>query len=182
VAAIRARCVATGRREPRWVVDASKDAYRLSWLRASGMFDLRVVHLVRDPRAFVHAMTKADGRSTARRTLRFAGRWAVENALMARLVERAFDPAHVRRVQYEHLAREPERVLAELGEWLGLERLADTARTFRDVEQHAIAGGRMRFERGGIRADEAWRERMPRVASRAVALLTAPVARALRAD
>ena len=41
-----------------WLVDASKDPYRLLWLQSSGLFDLRVIHLVKDPRAFVFSMTK----------------------------------------------------------------------------------------------------------------------------
>ena len=33
-----------------WLVDASKSVYRLLWLRETGLFDVRVIHLVKDPR------------------------------------------------------------------------------------------------------------------------------------
>ena len=35
-----------------WLVDASKSVYRLLWLRETGLFDVRVIHLVKDPRTF----------------------------------------------------------------------------------------------------------------------------------
>ena len=43
---------------PRWLVDASKDAYRLLWLLKSGLFNFHVIHLVKSPRGFVYSVTK----------------------------------------------------------------------------------------------------------------------------
>ena len=62
----------TGTR-PEWIVDASKDPYRLAWLARSGRFRIKVVHLVKDPRAFVYSVTKPyihgeDGRPPALRS------------------------------------------------------------------------------------------------------------------
>lgn len=45
-------------KRPCWLVDASKDFYRLIWLQRSGYFNIKVIHLMKDPRAFVYSMTK----------------------------------------------------------------------------------------------------------------------------
>lgn len=161
----------------RWIVDASKDPYRLLWLAASDRFDLRVVHLTKDPRAFVHSMTK-DGAGTARhRVARFTARWVIENGLMRAVTERALARDRVRRVRYEDLAGDPERTLAELGDWLGLDGLERALEQFREVENHAVSGNQMRWQGGSVRLDESWRERLSPRASRFVWTATAPLRR-----
>ncbi|NJL52422.1 MAG: hypothetical protein HC930_09760 [Hydrococcus sp. SU_1_0] len=41
-----------------WIVDASKDPYRLAWLARSGLFNLKVLQIVRNPPAFIYSMLK----------------------------------------------------------------------------------------------------------------------------
>ena len=72
--------------EIKWLVDASKDIYRLYWLLESGEFDIKVIHLVKDPRAFVYSMTK-DHPAKTNKTIRFAGRWLVENRTLFFIVK-----------------------------------------------------------------------------------------------
>lgn len=163
----------------RWIVDASKDPYRLLWLKDSGRFDVRVVHLTKDPRAFVWSMIKSDERLTARRVRRFAARWLVENQLFGRLTTRGFAPEHVHRLRYEDLAVRPAEVLAGLGTWLGVEFPADAVHTFRDVENHAVSGNQMRWQMSDIRLDEAWRRSLPEELARKVWRFTSPVRRRL---
>jgi hypothetical protein len=43
---------------PKWIVDSSKDPYRLLWLLRSGLFNIKVLQVVKDPRAFVYSMLK----------------------------------------------------------------------------------------------------------------------------
>ena len=157
-----------------WLVDASKDPYRLLWLESSGLFDVRVVHLVKDPRAFVHSMTRAD-QKRGRRSLRFAARWVVENALFRRLCERGFAADRKLRLRYEDLTRAPERTLETLGAWLGTRLDARFGDGFRAVENHCVAGNRMRWRADGIRFDESWRESLPKELARAVWTLTWPL-------
>ena len=161
----------------RWLVDASKDPYRLLWLAASDRFDLRVVHLTKDPRAFVHSMTKDAGGSGLLRVARFTARWLIENALMRSVCERALPAGSVRRVRYEDLAGNPEQTLAGLGEWLGLEGLERSLESFREVENHAVSGNQMRWGTASVRLDESWRERLPAAARRFVWTATAPLRR-----
>ncbi len=171
IARVRQRAVELGQSPPRWIVDASKDLYRLAWLALSGRFDLRVIHLIKDPRSFVHSMAKG-GRATPRNYLRFTGRWVIENRLMARFCELALAPEQVRRLNYEELAGSPESTLQRLGQWLGLGDLAAHGKSFRARPAHGIAGGRMRFASGPVRLDEAWRAELGTVPAALVSLAT----------
>ena len=162
----------------RWIVDASKDPYRLAWLAASGRFDLRVLHLTKDPRAFVYSMTRGEERRDPRRIARFTGRWVVENAIMRRVARTAVGADRVRTVRYEDLAGAPERTLAELGGWLGLPDLERSLETFRQVENHAVSGNEMRWRSGSVRLDERWRTRLSPLERTFVGWASGPARRA----
>jgi hypothetical protein len=164
-----------------WLVDASKDPYRLLWLADSGLFDLRVVHLVRDPRSFVHSMVETDRQPPPKTVLRLCARWGLENVGMARLAAGALDPSRVQRITYEELASRPQATLARLGAWLGLAFAPDWSDgAFRDAENHAVSGNRSRFGSGAIRLDERWRSDSPPWVQRLVWLATGPARLALR--
>jgi hypothetical protein len=164
-----------------WLVDASKDPYRLAWLAESGCFDLFVVHLVRDPRSFVHSMLEGARRPRVASVLRMSARWAVENVVMARLVAKSLPPERVERVTYEELASRPDAVLARLGARLGLTFDADWSRgAFRAPTNHAISGNRARFGSSGVALDERWRIQSPAWVQRLVWLATTPARYALR--
>lgn len=175
LARVLPRAEARRGRSVRWMIDASKDPYRLFWLASSERFDLRVVHLTKDPRAFVHSMTRRLEEQRLGPVLRYSARWVVENALMRAVTERALAPEQVRRIRYEDLAGDPETTLGELGEWLGVEDLPASVRTFREVENHAVSGNEMRWRAGNVRLDERWRREMPAVARRLTDLTTLPV-------
>jgi hypothetical protein len=141
-----------------WVVDASKDLYRLLWLQRSGYFNIRVVHVVKDPRAFAYSMTKdALGRSAWRGLMWATRRWIVENYLINRVCAGNFRPMDVIRLRYEDLARHPHGTVTAIAEWLGVAATAARLDDFRSGN-HAIAGNKMRYEDGGVRLDSAWRK------------------------
>jgi hypothetical protein len=158
-----------------WLVDASKDPYRLAYLAASDQFDLRVVHLVKDPRAFVHSMTRADERLEKSRVLRFGLRWGVENRLMRRYLEQGLAPEQWRAVRYEDLAVDPANTLSELFRWLGVDAEFLAHEAFREADNHAVSGNQMRWQSGGVRLDQKWREQLPAWARAAAWNLSAPV-------
>jgi hypothetical protein len=144
-----------------WLVDASKDIYRLFWLQQSSLFDLRIIHLTKDPRAFVYSMTKGSPYDTRQKRFRFTGRWIFENALYSRLCA---DPAlskKVYRLRYEELAKRAKKTMDSLGNWLGVETTDFSIREFRRRENHAIAGNLMRWQTAEIRLDDKWRRSLP---------------------
>ena len=158
----------------KWLVDASKDPYRLAYLAESGQFDLRVVHLVKDPRAFVHSMTRTDERLEKSRVLRFGLRWGVENRLMRRYLEAGLEPDQWRAVRYEDLAGDPASTLSELFGWLGVDSAFPAHEAFREASNHAVSGNQMRWQSGGVRLDQKWRAQLPAWARAAAWTLSAP--------
>lgn len=160
----------------RWLVDASMDPYRLLWLHASGRFDLRVVHLTKSPPAFVYSMVRARLPGAWGNTIRMAGRWLVENALMARLCNAAFSSERVRHLRYEDLASRPDEVGRDLGGWLELEFPGWSGHTFRAYENHAISGNEMRWEDTEVELDTRWKQDLPDLHRRLTRLITAPLA------
>jgi hypothetical protein len=166
--------------ETAWLVDASKDPYRLHWLQASGHFDLRVVHLVRRPHGFVSNMMRGAGRSGRGALLRYTARWIVDNLIAVALLRRSFEGAAVRRVFYEDLATDPEGTIRSLCDWLGLPFDAERTRTTRYQVNHGVAGNHPRWRDLRVALRETWRDSMPPADQRLVSALTAPLANLAR--
>lgn len=157
--AVQARTGSGDESQPiRWLVDASKDVYRLLWLQASDLFDLRVIHILKDPRSYVYSMIRHQFPNSKRKMMRFTGRWIVENRLFRRLRRNGFPKGNTCLVRYEDLARAPQETLERIGHWLGLEVASDLSEHFREVENHAISGNQMRWENTSIQLDEKWRK------------------------
>lgn len=159
-----------------WLVDASKDVYRLFWLAQSNRFDLRVIHVIKDPRALVYSMAKPWLPYGANRVMRYTARWIVENSLMAHLCHSAFPAEHVYRLRYEDLAGQPESTMVEIGNWLGLDYPPALTEQFKQYENFAISGNMMRWRdsNDSIRLDERWKTEFPVGYRQIVYALTAP--------
>jgi hypothetical protein len=152
----------------RWLVDASKDVYRVFWLQHSGLFDLRIIHLMKDPRAFVYSITRHIPPHTMGKSMRYTGRWLVQNQLCSRYCA---DPAlsgRVYRLQYERLASDPDGTMLALGQWLNTDFSKENYRDFRQHENHAIAGNPMRWQSDDIHLDEKWRSALPKNQARLI--------------
>jgi len=161
----------------RWLVDASKDPYRLFWLQHSRRFDLRVIHLTKDAPAFVYSMVKRNLPRARKTALRMTARWLVENAVMTRLCRANFLERQYIHLRYEDLAGQPDATCRRLGDWLGLEFPERTSRDFRNSENHAVSGNRTRWQNTSIRLDQQWRSALPKSYQRLTRLLTQPLAR-----
>jgi len=160
-----------------WLVDASKDIYRLFWLQKSGLFDLRVIHLIKSPSAFVYSMIKRDLPSASRKAIRMTGRWIVENYLGRQLCKNHFKEEQVLLLHYEKLASRPEETMIQIGKWLGLAFLPENIGEFRNYENHAISGNQMRWQNSAIFLDEKWKTLLPAFYIHAIWLATLPVRR-----
>ena len=157
-----------------WLIDASKDPYRLFWLEASGHFDIRVIHLVRRPQGFVANMMRSAGVSGPVAVLKYAGRWMVENAIALGLCRRMFHSGMVKTVHYEDLASDPGAVIGEVCRWLKVPFDADrTGNTGIEVN-HGVGGNRPRWEALDVTFEETWRITMPKFQQRLVSLVTSP--------
>ena len=157
---------------PDWVVDASKDPYRLAWLARSGRFDIKVIHLVKNPRAFAYSVTKkhihgenGSPPSSAFTRLYYTARqstaWTIQNGLFARVARNVLRAEDYLLVQYEELASAPHETFQRVCEMIGMPYEANAVEDFRTGSVHTIAGNPMRYEKRGITLDERWKNKLP---------------------
>lgn len=168
------------------VIDSSKRASLAHALHRAGV-DLRVVHVVRDPRGVAHSWAKHVPRPEASRPddlmpvyspWQSAWLWNRENALFEALSR----SAPTLRVRYEDLVADPRRSLEAVATFLGL---APAAASFDFLhaggaelgDGHLVAGNPMRFQTGSvpIRPDEGWRTGLPARDRRVVSSVTLPL-------
>lgn len=154
------------------VVDSSKRASLAHALHRGGV-DLRVVHVVRDPRGVAYSWGKRVPRPEAANpdavmpvysAQRSSWMWNAENLLLEAL------PAGVPRllVRYEDLVSDPAATLRQILVFLGLQP-GTTALGFLTpggaqlATNHLVAGNPMRFQSGltPLQRDDAWRDAMP---------------------
>jgi hypothetical protein len=167
------------------VVDSSKLTALAFALRRSSSIDLRVLHLLRDPRAVAYSWTKrvrrpevVDGESymPTYRPSYMAALYAGHHALLELLTPTGTPSM---RVRYEDFVAAPEPTLREAADFAGLQApdldFVDGDRV--DLATvHTVAGNPSRFDTGEvrIRRDDAWQTKMPRTQRRTVGALTLP--------
>jgi hypothetical protein len=159
----------------RVLVDSSKTPSHLNLLLKIPTIDVRVIHLVRDPRAYVYSESwrrKRDPRANGRtRTMR---RLPVGAAVAAWIAENTFSGTWGRRaggysiLQYESFAADPgpsiDRVLREVGlPELGIRLSSGFPLALGPT--HSLSGNPSRLDRGPvvISEDREWRRAMPGV-------------------
>lgn len=157
----------TGRRV---LLDSSKSPGRALALSASGV-DLRLIHLVRDPRAVAYSMSRPmriDTRAGVQKTLRAhpvartALRWNFVNSGAERALRRV--PAgHGLRLRYEDMVADPHGALDRIGAVAGVD-LGALGAAFGSGQpvaaDHQVAGSRIRMnDPMPIKPDTGWQER-----------------------
>ena len=157
---------------PRWMVESFQADEQLLDSQALGR-PVRVIHLVRDVRSWVH--------SEARRGIERHGRgagvgwrsllrwWRVNRRLEKRLRRSG---CSLFTLGYEELALAPEPAMRRLCSWLEIDFEPAMLRPGLHSSSHIVSGNRMRFEPGqsdAIRYDAAW------LASKALPLRLAPL-------
>ncbi|WP_150236996.1 sulfotransferase [Nocardiopsis quinghaiensis] len=170
----------------RVVVDASKHASLAACLRWRYGARMRLLHVVRDPRAVAHAWAKrvarpdaSPGSSEPEMARYSAGRaavqWMVQNACFDALARRGTPTL---RVRYEDFVADPGGEFARISEFAGYtgDPLDVAEGRVELSEGHAVSGNPMRFTTGriGVRADHGWRDAMPPWRQHLVAAATTP--------
>ena len=162
-------------RGARVLVDANKHPIRIDYLRGLKNLRLKVLHLVRDPRAFAHSVMAKGVRKKGAGALAMA--WCRCQVGVERYLAKC-PPGTGMLVRYESLCTEPEKTLAEIGEFLGVGPIALPG-NYRGVEHH-IMGNHMRLpsdERRHIQPDERWKRGMAAKDVKATALIAGFLAR-----
>ncbi|GGL07859.1 sulfotransferase family protein [Mangrovihabitans endophyticus] len=184
------------------VVDSSKLPPYGALVGGLGV-DLKVLHLVRDPRAAAFSWrrrraldggTAGEGGSgpssqmTRHPVWKAALLWTVWNAVTVRLWARR--PGAYLRVRYEDLIADPQATVRAVMDFAGVREPAGvsgsglpftTGARVRLAPTHSVAGNPSRHRTGEVplTADDEWRRAMPRRHRAVVAVLTAPLRRSL---
>jgi len=166
---------------PDWIVDASKDPYRLLWLIHSGRFNIRVVHLVKNPKAFIYSVTKhlignGEGFNLHKRlyyTAHQSVAWNIQNVLFSKIAANHLSPAEYMMINYETLASDPHQTFEQVCAFIGCGYEEEAVENFRLGSLHTIAGNPMRYEKRGIVLDEKWKTLLPPSSKTLANVLTA---------
>jgi hypothetical protein len=162
----------------RLIVDGSKFPAEAAALLGRRDLDVRVLHVVRDPRATALSYRRAKVYIESRGPAESSGYWLAFNLssdLVGATAERYL------RIRHEDLAARPRDVIADVMRFAGLDDdpPVDGAGTARLGVNHTVTGNPDRLTRGTvtIRPDERWRTELP---IRATAVATAVAAPLLR--
>lgn len=171
----------------RVIIDASKHASLAACLSWRYDIAVRVVHVVRDPRAVAHSWLKRVPRVQAtpsslepemarRSCATTAVHWLAQNAAFTALARRGVPTWLLR---YEDFARSPRQSFAAVAAFAGCTGPSPFAgpRTVRLDGSHALSGNPMRAARGELQVhpDETWRQELRPAARAVVSALTAPL-------
>jgi hypothetical protein len=172
----------------RVIVDSSKSPVWVELVQGLDDADVRVVHLVRDPRATAYSLTRLRGTPSGipgqEMTRMGPGRstlyWAANHGALATTSRHAVGRGHYRRVHYEDLMAHPRSTVEDIMAFLGE---PSTDGPFTDehsatlVPTHNLAGNAMRFDRGPVqlRIDDQWASALPRSTRAITMAIAAPV-------
>ena len=135
-------------------VDTARDHQRPKFLATHPRLDLRVIHLIRDPRGNSASIMKHSGVDAASA----ARQWRHYNVEADRVRRYLPSPSWMS-LHYEDLCADPAAVLDRIADFLGVQR-AGTQPAPRDRERHII-GNAMRLRAlSEIREDRSWQTRL----------------------
>lgn len=172
----------------RAIIDSTKHPVYLYHLARIPGIHVRVVHLIRDPRAVAFSWGKApfadpDGRTTMSRfgPLEASALWLLWNLLTERVCHDRKLP--YLRLKYEALVANPAQSLSRVVAFAQSGDPASGCETAAGVDSmrlktsHIVSGNPMRFRRDAVhlQEDTAWESQMTKRARRIVSLLTFPL-------
>ena len=133
-------------------VDTARDHQRPKYLLGEPMLDVKVIHLVRDPRGNTASIVKHTGVNVAKA----ARQWRHYNMEADRLRHR-FATGSWMRLHYEDLCADPQGTLDRIAAFIGVDP-APIPGDLGAVEHHIIGNSMRRSGVGEIREDRTWRE------------------------
>ena len=152
-------------------VDSARDHQRPKYLATHPMLDVRVIHLIRDPRGTSASMMKNMGLDVTAA----ARRWKWYNVEADRM-RRYVPPASWMTLRYEDLCTDPAGVIDRISDFLEVPRPPRPG-SLREHEHHII-GNPMRLKAlGEIRLDRSWQDRLSPSDLAVIAKVAGPTSR-----
>lgn len=157
-------------------VDTARDHQRPKHLGEFPMFDLKVIHLVRDPRGNSASIMKHTGVDVATA----ARQWNHANVEATR-IRRYVDPDHWMSLHYEELCADPSGVLDRIAAFLGVRQGLMQGR-FGTTVSHVIGNKARMRGLGEIREDRAWETQLRPADLATIARIAGPTSRTFGYD
>jgi len=135
-------------------LDGSKDPVRLQFMHQSGLWNIKVINLIRDGRGVTNSYMRHSeaGMDVA------AMEW-LHSMNEIQNMETYLQPEQIMHVTYEHLCREPDTVLADIYEFIGVDK--SLVNVDYQSTSHHILGNAMRLSSTReIRLDEKWKKNL----------------------
>jgi len=149
----------------RFIVDSSKNIDRLEKLLKAKVFDIRPIHLIRNPCGGVFSNMKK-GRVLTKEAYNYT-----KKMMLARRILSGHDYFTV---HYETLATAPRQTLSVLMHWLGLS-FEQSQLDWSSHDHHNINGNPMRFSKESeIKLDVRWKKGLTPLQKTTIAWMTLP--------
>jgi hypothetical protein len=158
-----------GIKDADYLVDNSKDPYRLFWLIKCSYFDIKVIHIMKDPRAFVYSISETDVNFFVRfkKTIRMSLRYIIENFLIEKVSSKL--PAECTLVlRYEDLVVNQPQSLKKICDWLNINYHINEV-DLNNVKNHVFGPNTIK---GKILLDDKWKTNLSKFNKFLVVLIT----------
>lgn len=163
----------------RLIIDGSKYPAEAASLLHLPELDVRVLHLVRDPRATAHSWQRAKAYIPAMGVGRSTAYWTYFNAVSDQIGR--FAPQRYLRLRYEDFTASPKQALRQVLALCGLTDEPPVGEQGQVTlgQNHTVTGNPDRLTKGQIFLvpDNAWKNGLPPVPRLAATLLAAPLLR-----
>lgn len=171
------------------VVDSSKLPTYAAMIDSLDGLDVKVLHLVRDPRASAFSWLRKKELTDRRAPIHMEQRGVVKSALLWTIwnfvLERMWRgrPEAYRLLNYERLMHDPQQSMQSLAQWIG--HSGDPLASFTDERSvrlgvhHTVAGNPTRMAQGDVRLsiDDEWINALDLRSRRIIGFLTRPLLR-----
>ena len=132
--------------------DSSKNSYRLDKFLNSNLFDVHIVHLIRDGRAVGFSLKKKGARTSNNNLYDYyqaVKLWSKQNLMYK---HKYMKDGNYLELKYEDLVRDPKTSIEQILAKLSLE-FEPSQLNFSEYDHHNIGGNRMRMSKQEIRKD-----------------------------
>ncbi len=133
-------------------LDGSKDPVRLQLLNQSGLWNIKVINLTRDGRGVTNSFMRhyEVGMDVA------VNEW-LHSMTEIRRMESYLRPGQEMKVVYEHLCEEPDKVLADIFRFIGVDDEVVNL-DYRNTNHHILGNAMRLSSTSEIRMDEKWKQ------------------------